>query len=383
MIERAGLYIGWVGQANLGDEAMWEVCRRSFPTLHWALWDQVAYQYSARRYLGHARQDKAYIAKAILEELRTGHKSRMLVRKLLHRWASRRGGEVALLGGGTLINREDTWLNAYKTTRQRSGKPVFVFGTGVAHPDLWTREPGWVDRRREWVSLLAELPVVGVRGPTSKALLEEAGATNVVISGDPAVALHRPLSAGNESEPPRRHLRIGINCGSSGRMWGAGAAVNEILAEAGRELIRSGHHLDLFSVRPDETHFCHQIAQQIGTEFPTTVRELSSLSRFMGVIREYDLVIAFKLHAGVLAAAANVPVIILEYQPKCRDFALSIGWDRFTIRTSQLTRQKLLDMVYEMASGLASIREELCKAMCELSGKFAAYCDAIEGHLLS
>lgn len=32
---------------------------------------------------------------------------------------------------------------------------------------------------------------------------------------------------------------------------------------------------------------------------------------------------------------------------------------------------------------LGSIREELCTAMCGLSGKFAAYCDAIEGHLLS
>jgi len=383
MSSSVGIYIGWVERANLGDEAIWEVCRKRFPFLHWVLWDDVVYRYSAKRYLGYAKQDKTYIAKTILEELRTGHKSRMLIRKLLHRWASRRDGEVALLGGGTLINRDEAWLNDYKVTRQRSGKPVFVFGTGVAHPDLWAKEPGWVDKRKEWVSLLSELPVVGVRGPASKALLEEAGAANVVISGDPAVALHTPLSPGTESESTGRPLRIGINCGFGGRMWGTEAAVNEILAEASRELMQSGHHVDLFSVWPVDTRACHQVAQQIGTEFPTTVRELSSLSRFMGVIREYDLVIAFKLHAGVLAAAANVPVIILEYQPKCRDFALSIGWDRFTIRTSQLTRQKLLDMVYEMASGWGSIREELCKAMCELSGKFAAYCDTIEGHLLS
>ena len=290
---------------------------------------------------------------------------------------------MALLGGGTLINREDTWLNAYKATRQRSGKPVFVFGTGVGHPDLWTREPGWVDKRKEWVSLLSELPVVGVRGPASKALLEEAGAANVVISGDPAVALHTPLSPGTESESTGQPLRIGINCGFCGRMWGTAAAVNEILAETGRELIRCGHSVELFSVWPDDTNYCHQVARQIGESALKPVRDLSSLDGFMSAIRMYDLVIAFKLHAGVLAAAANVPVIILEYQPKCLDFALSAGWDRFTIRTSQLTRQKLLDMVYEMASGLGSIREELCKAMCGLSGKFAAYCDAIEGHLLS
>jgi polysaccharide pyruvyl transferase WcaK-like protein len=361
---------------------MWKVCRDRFRRLNWVLWDELIYRYSPQRYMGHAKQDKAYIIKAALGEIRTRNKSRMLMHKLLHRWAASRGGESALLGGGTLINREDLWLDAYRSLRRRVKKPVFVFGTGVANPELWISEPGWVDKRREWVSLLAELPVVGVRGPTSKALLEEAGATNVVISGDPAAALHRPRPAGNESGPPRRELHIGINCGFCGRMWGTAAAVNEILAETGRELIRCGHSVELFSVWPDDTNYCHQVARQIGESALKPVRDLSSLDGFMSAIRMYDLVIAFKLHAGVLAAAANVPVIILEYQPKCLDFALSAGWDRFTIRTSQLTRQKLLDMVYEMASGLGSIREELCKAMCGLSGKFAAYCDAIEGHLL-
>ena len=49
-----------------------------------------------------------------------------------------------------------------------------------------------------------------------------------------------------------------------------------------------------------------------------------------------------KLHAGFLAAAANVPLVSLEYQPKCRDFAASIGWEEFVIRTDRLQTGRLL-----------------------------------------
>ena len=36
-----------------------------------------------------------------------------------------------------------------------------------------------------------------------------------------------------------------------------------------------------------------------------------------------DFFIAFRLHAGILAAAYNVPFILFDSQPKCRDYMAS------------------------------------------------------------
>lgn len=377
----AGIYIGWVGKENLGDEALWQVCQSSFPLLHWTLWDELRYEYSAKRYLGNIRQEKNYILKALAEELRTFQKTRMLAHKLAHRWTSRGGGEIGLLGGGTLINREDTWLDAYKAIRKRTGRLLPVFGTGVANPSLWSSEPGWIDKRKEWVSLLSELPIIGVRGPLSKALLEEAGAKRVIVSGDPVVALHSPLVPLGRPEELGRTIRVGMNCGYSGRMWGKAKDVHETQARVVRELRQQNYDIELFSVIPTETEFCLEVARQSGLDV-SKVKVLSSTEKFFDNVSQYDLIVAFKLHAGVMAGVANVPFVMLEYQPKCLDFAQSLEWERFTIRTSELTRNKLLDMVQDMAGSLMELRGELCQRMNRLAAQFQDYCKSIEPLLL-
>ena len=98
------------------------------------------------------------------------------------------------------------------SVRKRTGTLVPTFGSGVINPEFWlTREDDWSDRRQEWVSVLGELPVVGVRGPISKMLLDDAGAHNIVVSGDPAVAFHEPYVGKLTSQSGDRTLSIGIN----------------------------------------------------------------------------------------------------------------------------------------------------------------------------
>src|SRR5882757_5280736 len=89
-----------------------------------------------------------------------------------------------------------------------------------------------------------------------------------------------------------------------------------------------------------------------------------------------------KLHAAVLASAANVPCVVLEYQPKCLDFAASIGWERFTIRTSQLTPAKLIDRVTLLVEQLAPARQELTQSVGKLEQQFDEYCRQIEPLIL-
>lgn len=90
------------------------------------------------------------------------------------------------------------------------------------------------------------------------------------------------------------------------------------------------------------------------------------------------MLVAVKLHAGILSAAANVPFVLLEYQPKCRDFALSIGWQDFAPRTDEINEAVLIDRVSALIEHLDSKKQELCSRMCALMHRFEDYCRQIE-----
>lgn len=334
--------------------------------------------------LREACHDRHYLLSVVGDELL--HQRRL--RRLAHwavRWAAMsRGGEVGLLGGGTLINLSDMWLNAYKLVCKRTASLVPVFGTGVASPEFWSRfQPGWTDRRREWVSLLKDLPVVGVRGPISKALLEDAGARNVVISGDPAVRLHIPLAQTGQPARTDRPLRIGINCGYSPcPIWGNLVSLHEALAGVAHELCRLGYQVELLAVWPEDIRWCEQVARESRMPQMNVAPLVASPKSFLQKVESLDLLVALKLHAAVLSAAVNVPFVLLEYQPKCLDFASSLGWQRFAVRTSDVTSRRVLDVLYPMLGELPLLKAQLCSAMCKLSAQFDQYCLMIEPLLI-
>lgn len=380
---RAGIYIGWVGYLNLGDEAMYGICRERFRDIRWSRLQDVGYAPHPVRFIRRAGMP-GRIIEHLSDEFSTGRRTFSLFSKSLNKLAQLTGREVGMFGGGTLINRNATVLHNYIAIRERTGALVPTFGSGVINPDYWlTREYGWIDRRKEWVSVLAELPVVGVRGPISKALLDDAGAQNVVICGDPAVLFHRRYSG---KLAPRHHdgpLRIGINTGDcSGGMWGRAEDVEDSLIALARWLHQSGHQVEIIPVWPKDVEACLNIARRAELDHSLVSPILSTASTFLSRAEKLDLMVCLKLHAGILASAATVPFVSLEYQPKCRDFAASIGWEEFTIRTDQVQTGRLIDLVATLIDQLDFKRTELCRSMCGLMGRFDQYCDQIEPLLL-
>lgn len=384
MFIRAGIYLGYVGHANLGDEAMWSACRKRFAKIHWAHYDQLAYPMDAQKFLAKGRRDGRYLIRWVGDELRSQRHFRALATKLTHRLAAKLGNEVAILGGGTLINSNEGELQSYRRMWERTGRAVPVFGAGVKSPEFWSARPGWEDRRKEWVSVLNQLPVVGVRGPISKRLLEQAGGRNIVISGDPAVWYHTPLKRGSRRSRTHRRRRIGINCGSpAGGMWGDERSVENALGSVARELYRAGTEVEMLPVCPQDVPSCWRIAALAGLAADCVHPVFASVTEYLEATEHLDLLVALKLHAAVLAAAGNLPFVMLEYQPKCLDFTASIGWERFTIRTDAVAGEPLMNMLSEMMDGLPGLEQELCAGMCTLSKGFADYCRTVEALLMS
>lgn len=344
---RQGLYIGWVGQGNLGDEAMLEACRRLLPRREWR---PVPLRDAHCRVLLRGR-----------------------ARRLLRAAASRARGDVGLLGGGTLVNGGRPWLIRYRGLLRQTGRPVPVFATGVCDPAFCA---GREDDRAEWVQALRALPAVGVRGPRSLRLLREAGLRNARVTGDPALALRNPDPA-PEDAPERQ---IGFNVGTAqGQLWGREPEALAVLAEALRRLLRDGWQARLFPVSADDESVCRETAQAAGLPDSAVDPYCADPARFLAGLRRFQMIVSFKLHAAVLAAAAGVPFVAVEYQPKVRDFTDSLGGSAHVFRSDRLDAGSLVRSVRTLHDGLDSARDRLASRVAELRESLLAYAGEIEG----
>jgi len=348
-----GIYQGWTGWRNLGDEAMFESCRRALPHIEWTARPPFDAHGPARA--GRARASW-----------------RRRVERLF-------GTGPALLGGGTLINRVPEWLDEYRHLKRAARRPVPVFSPGVANPAYWSRTAGWRDMRSAWREALADLPEVGVRGPISKRLLDEVGVRNVRVTGDPALVFHRrPRQAAGGFR------RIAMNVGrAGGQVWGDEDRLIAVLVATARCLTASGFDVRVFPVWDRDEPACREVAVAAGLPPGSVDALLLDPDAFIDYLHGFDVVVAVKLHAAVLAAAAGVPFVAVEYRPKVRDFAESIGAVAQTFRSSEIEFDELARAVLRVYGDLSAVRERLDARVAELSETFREYAHRVERELLS
>jgi len=260
--------------------------------------------------------------------------------------------DCAILGGGTLINRIESW-------RELAGRcfDIFelscVFGTGVAHPSFWSSQDGWKDSLAEWKSILAGCSYVGVRGPLSAELLADAGLDEVEVVGDPSLTFAKNESPDSSYVPDS----IGLNIGqAAGHMWGSEDRVVEEsakLATLAREW-----QVTWFVVYPPDVPVTEKAAELSGTAGDIR-RVYHDVNEYMELVKPLSTFVGMKLHATALATCAYVPSVMLEYRPKCRDYMKSIGQDEVTLRTDRFRAQE----VWEIVSAWNSQRQKASKAL--------------------
>ncbi len=346
---RHGLYIGWLGQRNLGDEVMYEACLRLLPEVNWSPVQEIVGKEGARS--GRFR--------------RWGHGLDRLL-----------GREVGMMGGGTVINRNPGWLRAYESVRRRTGRPVPVFAPGVANPEFWSRDPGWADTRKQWADALKELPVVGVRGPISERLLREAGLTNHRVVGDPALILEEP--------PGGEPGTVVINAGrSGGQFWGDEDRVVAALGDLAARLRSRGMRVLILPVWDQDVPVCIEVSRAGGLPAEAVLGVPGDSGAFFRSVAPASLVVSTKLHAAVLAACACRPFIALEYRPKVRDFAASLGWEEHVVRTDEIDAEVLEKMVLALGRDPGEARGALGAAVSRLRTELRTYSSEVREILLA
>ena len=269
-------------------------------------------------------------------------------------------GTSLLLGGGTLINRNQYlgWLLERDSPRIERA----VFGTGVANPGFW----GLTEDTKEWLRWLGTCAYVGVRGPHSAQTLMDWGFKGEVeICGDPALVLETGEST------PRVGSVLVAPVWTGGELWGGSdQRVYEELATAIKQWRASGREVTLMSCHPTDDRpilIIKEIVGDAGIGYHAGYLDVASS---LDLIANSSLVVGERLHACVLAAAAGRPFVAIEYRPKVRDFAASVAMEDYVIRTDELKAGGLLELAVgleagapeAMPSAVSAYREKLTAA---------------------
>ncbi len=300
------VYLGGQGDDNLGDEAMLEAARGLLPES-----ELVSFAYA-----GQERQ------------------------LALLGLSGSRYFDSAILGGGTLINPH--WVEATRTVI-RLGLPVWTLGTGVGSSGFG--HPQQVEIG-EWRDLLDMFRSIGVRGPLSKARLEDLGVEPAVeVVGDLALGL-AANSAVEPADPPR--IALNVSLPASGRVESdLEGAIAEVEVSV-RELVQGGWDVVPVAMhRSDVEPLRRLVAAVAGKE--TVVQPAETIRAFHDVVGPCSLLVGVRLHSAVLASCTGVPSILLGYRDKCLDFLQSMDMTEFHVDVSRRAGGEIANVIRRAA----------------------------------
>jgi polysaccharide pyruvyl transferase WcaK-like protein len=275
-------YLGWLGFDNLGDEALYRIIQDIFDA----------------KAQGHE-----------LVPLEVGHSNQEFT------------SPVTIWGGSTGIPEWVEWL--------RPTEYSYIFGAGVKDPAFYGDFDSVV------IDKLKVFRYIGVRGNISKTLLKDWGIKSEVI-GDPCLSLR------NRPDSQRDEMKIGVNIGSDGILWGHDdERVLREVARFCRILRKRGHSFVLIPFWKRNVEYVKRLSAIGGTSFVDNWLDTESTLK---QIAECKVFIGEKLHSLVFSAAVGTPFICLEYQPKCFDFSESVGLAEYSIRTDNVTSEKMIEL---------------------------------------
>jgi len=277
--------------------------------------------------------------------------------------------DIALLGGGTLINQSPWLIDVFGPALDKTGRGLII-GTGVGDLTFWG------NRFARWAPLLNRCDFVGVRGPDSLTLLKEHGVTGAVCVGDPYLWLRSPA----EREPIPRHL--GVNLGSTNNsLWGTNDQdfldyVTAVLAK----LRERGWSFIWVSVWSRDIAFIESVRRKVDPDSPPVLDARTQPLETFSAISACDVFVGEKLHANAMAAIAGVPFVALEYQPKVRDFARSVALGEWVVSAAERDPQVLIDLIETQRSQREALKVKMTAARDELRKRLSDFVMTIKTH---
>jgi polysaccharide pyruvyl transferase WcaK-like protein len=271
---------------------------------------------------------------------------------------------LMLMGGGTIIGGHKESAYQWAKTCFALAPHNIVFGSGVVSPEFMSavlKQP--VEIQKQWADIIKSCDYVGVRGPLSRKILEDWGIPDAEVIGDPVLTLAR-------GEMPDGRLAddklIGFNVGQSrGNVWGSEQHICEQFVKLAQIAGKVGFRIRWFVVWPEDLPVTQRVVHDTG--LPADICEFyDDYNGYMDAVSSVNVFIGIKLHATALATCAFVPSVMLEYNPKCRDYMESIGQGENSLRTDRFAAEK----VWEMTENLLANRSIISRRLFEEITKF-------------
>jgi polysaccharide pyruvyl transferase WcaK-like protein len=321
-------YIGWHGNGNLGDDAMFRAASQLLP--------------------GHS-----------LATFQLPQRERYLRNFGL---SGGRFFDAVILGGGTLIN--PLWMDFIREAID-GGAPLYTLGTGVGSCGF--EQPDGIEIKG-WKEMLSRFKRVGVRGPRSRQSLQEIGVQSEII-GDLALTLTQE-TVPERSDPPRLALNIALAEGTD-----YDAPENAFLQEAEavtRDFISQGWEVVPFAMTPADVAPVTRFLKEIGRPDQTTP-VLSSAEQFFALVGPCVFTMAVRLHGAILSTCVGVPPLMLGYRDKCLDFMESIGMPEWHVGLSEAQPGEITDRAQALAQIAPRLRHETLGRAKTLQKRIKAY----------
>jgi hypothetical protein len=318
-------YLGWHGRGNVGDDAIHDAVRGALRGVE--LVDVPLYRRDVVRGPGRVVQ-------------------------------LRRRAAGLVLGGGTCVGRSN-WRRHVQWGRWLvADGAAFAVGVGVEDPAFSGRHSfSGQDELAQWAAVLRCFTGVSVRGPRSAELLGDVGVEATVV-GDPALVLASPRAAPISG-------RIGINLGFGDDLWGHDPSGTAAAVGAACTILSGrGYELRGILLNADDRSWTEAALHDTGG-VPMEIVPVPDAATAVSELAACEVALVSRLHAGVLAAVAGTPTVGLEYQPKCRDFALSVGAADLLVRTDAVVAADLVELV-EHAHATRAVRAVALRGAVDL-----------------
>lgn len=271
--------------------------------------------------------------------------------------------QTTLIGGGTCLPSIAMLM--------RPTKYSYVFGAGVLDSVFHGPfDPEVINRFK-----LINFRLISVRGNISKALLRDWGINSEVI-GDPCLSL-KPTRV---IEKCKNRIAINVGAGFSKSSWGSRDIVLRELSKVCSVLKNRGYEIILIPFWKNNMQDVENLSKKVGVGI---FEEWQDIEATLNLISNCKIFIGEKLHSLVFSAAANTPFIGIGYAPEHFDFADSVGFSKFTIPTTEITAEKIIDLFNDLIGNYETIQGKLASRVSEYRGKQSRFADRISSDLES
>lgn len=327
--QKSILYLGWLGQGNIGDDVLFEIFNHLFNKYN-RLTDNVK-----------------------IHPFSLNSKNLNLT-----------SYDLIVLGGGSLLHLP-YWLNICKEAIKLN-IPVVSWGTGIdgfyknEHIDNIALSPQTIEQYR---NVIEQFKYLSVRGPFTKNALINSGIKNEIYEiGDPALLYETEMI--NKIPEIKNRKNILINWGTShNNVFGKNEKyIEELLVKVVKTLIRNGYTITVYPIWNEDIEPVKQLVNKINNKNCIGISEVYNALRLQNMINESYLTINLKLHANILSASGNVPFISLAYRGKCIDFAKSVDCLEYAVPTDELSHEKILNLITDIEENYQNIIIRLKKS---------------------